>query len=75
MTGSPAITTKRAAEAAQRNPCVAAAAKEAYRIVVLQIQMVSFTDDEGAIERIHQSIIPANLFLLPFLPFLLPPHC
>jgi hypothetical protein len=36
MTGSPAITTKRAAEAAQKNPCVAAAAKEAYRIVVLR---------------------------------------
>jgi len=37
MTGFSAIITKRAAEAAQRNPCVALAAKEAYRIVVSQI--------------------------------------
>jgi len=61
MTGSPVIATTRAAAAAQRNPCVAAAAKEAYRIVVLQIQMVSFTTDDGAISRLHQSVIPAKL--------------
>src|SRR5574341_475937 len=64
MTGSSAVTKKRAAAAEQRDPCFAAAAKEAYRIVVLQIQMFSFADDDGAISRIHQPIIPTTFLTI-----------